>query len=217
MKKKFLTGLTIGIFMLVTVGMSDAAILTFDDVITGATTYQFDGDGDSIDDVIFSTTDPEGFNTVGPGLDMTYIQEPGLEGTSLLSQDLKVDFLNGAVINLQFGFALDSSTEDDLATFSVYDSSDTLLASSSILGLYTTTGLGQSSYPEGYLSLNFSGIASYATFDFTSDFGRYIIDNFEGTFGSTEDISPVPEPATMLLLGIGIAGLAGARFRRKKK
>jgi hypothetical protein len=31
------------------------------------------------------------------------------------------------------------------------------------------------------------------------------------------EAAPVPEPATMLLFGTGIAGLAGSRFRRKKK
>jgi hypothetical protein len=30
-------------------------------------------------------------------------------------------------------------------------------------------------------------------------------------------IEPVPEPATMLLFGTGIAGLVGSRLRRKKK
>ena len=31
------------------------------------------------------------------------------------------------------------------------------------------------------------------------------------------DVSPIPEPATMLLFGTGIAGLVGSRLRRKKK
>lgn len=42
--------------------------------------------------------------------------------------------------------------------------------------------------------------------------GYYSISEFQA-FG---EAAPVPEPATMLLLGTGIAGLAGSRLRRKK-
>lgn len=199
-------------------GVAGAAILTFDDAITGATSYSFDGDGDSIDDVIFSTTDLFGFNTVGPGTYMTYIDEPGLEGSTLINPDLRVDFLVGALDYLNFGFALDDffETVNTWASFEVYDAGDNLIASDFEYGLYTyPAGTNQSNFPEGRIETSFTGVATYALFDFnnySTGGQRYIIDNFEGTFGSTE--VPIPEPATMLLLGSGLVGFAG--LGRKK-
>jgi len=68
--KKFL-GLVFAMFLFWGMaGSVGATILTFDDAIIGATSYSFDSDGDFIDDVIFTTTDPFGFNTVGPGSNM---------------------------------------------------------------------------------------------------------------------------------------------------
>lgn len=172
--------LTTGVMLLGMVANARGVILTFDDLVQGEIAYNFDGNGDGVADVTFSTTDPAGFNTLGPGSNMTYIQEPGLEGTSLLSQDLRVDFLRGVRGNVSFGFALDSYSEDDTATFRVYDAVGTPLASHTETGRYTATPAGTSNFPEGRMSLNFPGTASYGTFDFTSDFGRYIIDNVEG-------------------------------------
>ncbi|NEO84759.1 MAG: PEP-CTERM sorting domain-containing protein [Spirulina sp. SIO3F2] len=191
-----------------------AAVITFDDAIRGASEYQFDGDGDGINDVIFSTEDPLGFNTAGPGPNMSFVQEPGLEGTSLLNTDLRVDFLVGATDYLQFGFALNTGREsnDVFSNIEVYDKNSQLLTSVTELAKFTSpNGSGRSSFPEGLLKATFQGTAAYAKLNFNSDSSRYIIDNFEGNFGSTE----VPEPlATLALLGIGVVGL---NLRRRKQ
>lgn len=199
-------------------GISHATLITFDAAISGATTFSFDGDSDSIDDVIFSTTDGSGFNTVGPGANMSFIGEPGLEGTTLISPDLRVDFLNGAITSLGFGFAMNNATDGaDGVLFSVYDSGNNLLNSVFQSAFFTKpNGTDLSNFPESLVSLNFSGLASYATFDFSQNkSSRYIVDNFVGTFGSTDIIViDVPEPAILALLGIGLAGLGFSRSRK---
>lgn len=190
---------------------ASGATITFDDVVTGQTSYGFDGDGDTIDDVIFSTTDPLGFNTIGPGANQQFIDEPGLEGTTLLNPDLRVDFVFGATTSLQFGFAVNGGAlVPNVLTFSVYDGANNLLGSS----VYTATR-GTSSFPEGLAVIAFGGTAAYGIFNFNDPgVSRYIIDNFTGNFGSVE--AGVPEPATwaMMIAGFGLVG-GSMRSRRR--
>lgn len=196
-----------------------AVTLTFGDAISGATSYSFDADSDGTADAVFSTTDPSGFNTVGPGPNMSYIDEPGLEGTTILAPDLRVDFPLGAEGSLGFGFALSAGGNSPAlnVTFSVYDATDTLLGSVTELAAYTQPTLGvDSDFPEALVNLPFSGVAAYAIFDFDdTDASRYIIDNFNGTFGSTErpPVGATAVPAmgllgmvimSLLLLGVGL-------------
>lgn len=53
--------------------------------------------------------------------------------------------------------------------------------------------------------------SGYAGITFTGSFNTYTITNVVYAFGATQ---PLPEPATLLLLGSGLAGVAAARRRR---
>jgi len=104
-------------------------------------------------------------------------------------------------------------------------------------GTWFTTGYSANSsfYVDAYLSdasmVTASGANNYGddmsfltvtasmgtTIDYVviHDSGNYwVVDNMSGDASGVNN--PVPEPATMLLFGTGLAGLFGARLRRKK-
>ncbi len=149
---------------------AQAALITFDDAISGATTYSFDGDGDLLDDVVFSTADPLGFNTAAPSPDQAFIDGLALEGTALLNPDLRVDFLVGAVDSITFGFTLYSFLGAfDTASIELFDDGDNSLGSATVTGGdYDLGGGAFSEYPEGEIHLSFTGEAAYGLFDFRS-------------------------------------------------
>jgi len=54
-------------------------------------------------------------------------------------------------------------------------------------------------------------------YDMPIQFKNYDLGAWVVSTGDLGDLAPVPEPATMFLIGTGIAGLAGIRSRRKQK
>ena len=58
-------------------------------------------------------------------------------------------------------------------------------------------------------------VSTNRRFDLYQD--SYEFDFFPTVWADWSPAQPVPEPATILLFGIGIVGLAGSRIRRKKK
>ncbi|MCW9051655.1 MAG: VPLPA-CTERM sorting domain-containing protein [Motiliproteus sp.] len=184
-----------------------ATVITFDDAIDGETSHLFDADSDGNADVIFSTVDPFGFSTSGPGPDQIHVQEPGLEGGTEFTPDLRVDFLQGAIGSVGFGFA---TTSPITGVFQVFDESHAQIGSQAFAGAYFNLdtgeevedpfgdggideefvdGVGVSVFPENRVDLPFGGVAAYALIDFNSgEFGgdRFIIDNFTiGELGDT--------------------------------
>ncbi len=95
---------------------------------------------------------------------------------------------------LSFNFLLDASLQlngKDGTTYLQYFDSITTSNTSKLLDRYLFVEMFQYSFPDGYNDISFRGL--------------------------TIERAPVPEPATMLLFGAGLVGLAGTKFRRKKK
>jgi hypothetical protein len=211
-----------GSVLLISHSLQAANIRFESGVVVGSNSYGFDSNDDSVDDVIFSTTDPLGFAN-----ENLYLNNPeffaGTINAAVLSvstnnnPSLRVDFING-VQAFTFHYIFFSSTGHQV-NVDVFDSNHNLLGSSFAPAL--STHANHNTLPNAIFRVPFSGTASYAFINASgNDSARFGIDDFQGLFSSNDlpkfNIpSAIPIPAAAWLFVPVLLGLAGIRRRKK--
>ncbi len=134
------------------------------------------------------------------------------------SPDTVLFFLSGTETRMTVdggfdtGFSFYYSSIEYVGSIDIYDINDLLLASM----ILQKTPYNGAPDPTGEFSpfvalgVDFDGTASYV--DFGGSANKIGFDNI--TFGSETPVGAVPEPSTILLVGIGLLGLAG--YSRKR-
>ncbi|MBU1053289.1 MAG: PEP-CTERM sorting domain-containing protein [Proteobacteria bacterium] len=221
MNKKLLAGLAVGVMMLVMAGIAKADVILSSDFEDGtlqgwAPLAPFGGAltlyNNGVDNAFMYATD----TAAGGGL---LAQAPGLSGDLRYLDSMTWD-----------EFVYDHSYHTVISTYIMIKSLDTWYQSSNVLGAvggWNSKAVDFNNANEwaisgGGGSASFIDVISNADGVFISmDTSNWSGDNwYESRIDNVVingTSAPVPVPATMLLFGTGIAGLAGIRIRRKKK
>ena len=206
MKKKFLAGFATGLFLVGMVGLANATLITDPTQLT-----------DPSVDINFDTTFPASIpNVTITGISAGYINSAGYSAPITYPS-----YVSGNTYRVDPGtLAINFSTPVFEVGFGLWDPSfqGTGFEVFDINGISLTGGFVQA--PTGLTGGSF---ATYLGVHETSNvISQVIITAANGDLVGLDNISfssaaPVPEPATMLLFGTGLAGLVGTRIRRKKK
>jgi hypothetical protein len=234
-QRALLIGLCVLALTMGTVGSASALTINFSSV-DGAT-IAFDGTGK------FTFPNTGTYDFVVGSVDRG---TPGA-GTVGLHGNLDGSFTIGAITQQTIGDIIyQTATVTGSGTFSIYDGTNTLVASltwpninslkyntaysTGTLNFGSTPNLTVTSYGGSNPDLQFLVDGSPATITLTFTFlgenaGKSLTDLmahpgatvYSGNVSAKFTPLPVPAPATLLLLGTGLVGLLGLRYRKRRK
>ncbi len=203
MKKKLLAGLAIGLFMIGITGMSEATILTFDDIPgTSQNTYgyiagsyggfDFAGNSYLAYPLWVDTVGMHSYNQGSISGDFTMYSYGVTTITSSTNKDFTFDGL----------YARDWYSSRGSLDIEGYNNGSLVWNSNFTLNSNWDYVVGSSIMLD---ELRLIGTSNYSN-------NNFLVDNL-----ALNETAPVPEPSTMLLFGTGLVGLVVSRIRRKKK
>ena len=231
MKKKFLAGLAISMLVAACIGSAEADIID-DSYGAGAGSFELGnfingggnphGAGLGYMGLLPGDTMITGWTVGGPGDGVDWLIDPWFNADAgIHSVDLQhwtnssisttISTITGNVYQLSFSAAA--------ATAPLATSAEGMVSAGSLINQTFTTVFSDSYANQTFMPFNylFTATGPTTTIEFMGNGPTGPGTQCYGPAIDSVSVSPVPVPATVLLFGIGLAGLVGTRLRRKKK